>query len=146
MIEAVREVLVLILHTKEGSKVALHCLWHGTPKVLVVAHSDSLPCLIFCHLMINALAQDRKVIVKSMKGLVKNICKVRNDGAHNHIHIHTHTHTHTHTQEEHGVVAMLGLFDCVDDTVLVKKALLSVRVCVWGGGTNRKVLVPHTHT
>lgn len=34
MIELMREVVVSILHTKEGSRVALHCLWHGTPKVL----------------------------------------------------------------------------------------------------------------
>ena len=35
MIELMREVVVSILHTKEGSRVALHCLWHGTPKVLL---------------------------------------------------------------------------------------------------------------
>ena len=29
-------------------------------------------------------------------------------------------------QEEHGHVVMLGIFDCIDDTVLVKKALLGV--------------------
>lgn len=30
--------------------------------------------------------------------------------------------------EEYGHVVMLGVFDTVDDTVLVKKALLSVRL------------------
>lgn len=34
MIEATREALVHILHTEEGSKVAMHCIWHGTPKVI----------------------------------------------------------------------------------------------------------------
>lgn len=29
-------------------------------------------------------------------------------------------------QEENGHLVMMGLFDCVDDTVLVRKALLSV--------------------
>ncbi|XP_028404711.1 pumilio homolog 3-like [Dendronephthya gigantea] len=50
MIEAVREQLVMILHTSEGAKVTMSCLWHGTPK-------------------------DRKVIVKSLKGYVTKICK-----------------------------------------------------------------------
>lgn len=47
--------------------------------------------------------QDRKVIVKSLKGLVTKVC-----------------------QEENGHLLMLGIFDSVDDTVLVKKVLLSV--------------------
>ncbi len=47
--------------------------------------------------------QDRKVIVKSLKGLVGNVCS-----------------------EEHGHLVLLALLDCVDDTVLVKKAVLSV--------------------
>lgn len=50
MIEAVREQLVLILHTSEGARVAMSCLCHGTPK-------------------------DRKVIVKSFKSYVIKICK-----------------------------------------------------------------------
>ena len=33
MIEAIREQLVMILHTSEGAKVTMLCLWHGTPKV-----------------------------------------------------------------------------------------------------------------
>eukprot|EP00731_Ephydatia_muelleri_P017988 Em0011g28a len=76
MIELLREVLVHILHTRDGSRVALQCIWHGNTK-------------------------DRKVIIKTFKGLVKKICT-----------------------EEHGHVVMLGIFDCIDDTVLVKKALL----------------------
>ena len=47
--------------------------------------------------------QDRKVIVKSFKPYVKKIC-----------------------MEEYGHVVMMGVFDSVDDTVLVKKNLLSV--------------------
>lgn len=35
MIEAVREQLVLILHTSEGARVAMSCLCHGTPKVRI---------------------------------------------------------------------------------------------------------------
>ncbi|RDD40227.1 Pumilio-like protein 3 [Trichoplax sp. H2] len=77
MIEAIREALVYILHTEEGSKVTMRCIWFGTPK-------------------------DRKVIIKSMKKYVTKICL-----------------------EEHGHYAMLAIFDTVDDTVLVRKALLS---------------------
>ncbi len=33
MIEHLREVVVNILHTREGAKVTLICLWHGTTKV-----------------------------------------------------------------------------------------------------------------
>ena len=33
MIEALRERIVHMLHTLEGSKVAMNCIWHGTKKV-----------------------------------------------------------------------------------------------------------------
>jgi len=33
MIEQLRERLVELLHTKEGSRVAMQCVWHGTAKV-----------------------------------------------------------------------------------------------------------------
>lgn len=33
LIEGVREVLVEMLHTRDGAKVALQCIWHGTTKV-----------------------------------------------------------------------------------------------------------------
>lgn len=33
MIEAVREAVVYLAHTHDGARVAMHCLWHGTPKV-----------------------------------------------------------------------------------------------------------------
>ena len=39
MIELVRDVVVEMLHTREGTKVALHCLWHGSVKV----SSESTP-------------------------------------------------------------------------------------------------------
>ena len=59
------------------------------------------------HMYIHALTQVRKVIVKSFKPYVKKICL-----------------------EENGHVVMMGVFDTVDDTVLVKKAILTVCVCV----------------
>lgn len=37
-----REAVVNVLHTKEGSRVALHCLWHGTPKVHVTIQGSSV--------------------------------------------------------------------------------------------------------
>ena len=49
------------------------------------------------------LLQDRKVIVKSLKGVVCKVCR-----------------------EENGHVVMMGMFDCVDDTVLVNKVVLAV--------------------
>ncbi|XP_060702834.1 pumilio homolog 3 [Hemiscyllium ocellatum] len=48
MIEAVREAAIYMAHTHGGSRVAMHCLWHGT-------------------------AKDRKIIVKTMKTYVEKI-------------------------------------------------------------------------
>ncbi|XP_072446675.1 pumilio homolog 3 [Chiloscyllium punctatum] len=48
MIEAVREAAIYMAHTHDGSRVAMHCLWHGT-------------------------AKDRKIIVKTMKTYVEKI-------------------------------------------------------------------------
>ncbi|XP_062455616.1 pumilio homolog 3 [Rhea pennata] len=48
MIEAVREAVIYLAHTHDGARVAMHCLWHGTPK-------------------------DRKVIVKTMKTYIEKI-------------------------------------------------------------------------
>ncbi|XP_044302179.1 pumilio homolog 3 isoform X2 [Varanus komodoensis] len=48
MIEAIREAVIYLAHTHDGARVALHCLWHGTPK-------------------------DRKVIVKTMKTYIEKI-------------------------------------------------------------------------
>jgi len=76
MIESIRESLIHMIHTREGARVAMYCLWNGT-------------------------AKDRKLIVKSFKTLVTKICK-----------------------EEYGYLVMLALFDVVDDTKLVQKAIL----------------------
>uniref|UniRef100_A0A663NCC7 Pumilio RNA binding family member 3 n=1 Tax=Athene cunicularia TaxID=194338 RepID=A0A663NCC7_ATHCN len=46
MIEAIREAVIYLAHTHDGARVAMHCLWHGTPK-------------------------DRKVIVKTMKTYIE---------------------------------------------------------------------------
>ncbi|XP_033095268.1 pumilio homolog 3-like [Anneissia japonica] len=50
MIESIREVVVQILHTHDGARVAMQCVWHGT-------------------------AKDRKVIMKSFKTYVSKICR-----------------------------------------------------------------------
>lgn len=34
MIEAIREAVIYLAHTHDGARVAMHCLWHGTPKVM----------------------------------------------------------------------------------------------------------------
>lgn len=75
--DVLKEKIVNILHTKDGAKVSMHCLWLATPK-------------------------DRKSILKSFKTFVVKICK-----------------------EEYGHLVLLALFDSVDDTVLVKKAIFS---------------------
>ncbi|XP_066015390.1 pumilio homolog 3 isoform X2 [Pocillopora verrucosa] len=77
MIELIKDSVVLILHTHDGARVGMHCLWYGTVK-------------------------DRKVLVKSFKSYYVKICK-----------------------EEFGHLVLLALFDCVDDTVLVKKIMFS---------------------
>jgi len=75
--EVLKDKIIHILHTKDGAKVAMNCLWLATTK-------------------------DRKSILKSFKTYVMKICK-----------------------EEYGHLVMLALFDAVDDTVLVKKAIFS---------------------
>ena len=60
--------------------------------------SYCLVCTAHC------IFQDRKVIVKSMKTYVVKICK-----------------------EDHGHLVLLALFDSVDDTKLVQKAIIEVR-------------------
>jgi pumilio family protein 6 len=65
-----------MIHTREGARVAMCCLWYGN-------------------------AKDRKLTVKSFKTFVTKICK-----------------------EEYGHLVMLALFDVVDDTKLVQKAIL----------------------
>uniref|UniRef100_A0A8C6RJ38 Pumilio homolog 3 n=1 Tax=Nannospalax galili TaxID=1026970 RepID=A0A8C6RJ38_NANGA len=39
LIEAIREAVVYLAHTHDGARVAMHCLWHGTPKVTSVTSS-----------------------------------------------------------------------------------------------------------
>ncbi|NWU93171.1 PUM3 protein, partial [Upupa epops] len=48
MIEAIREAVIYLAHTHDGARVAMQCLWHGTPK-------------------------DRKIIVKTMKTYIEKI-------------------------------------------------------------------------
>lgn len=77
LIELLKENLIHIVHTKEGSKVAQLCLLNSTPK-------------------------NRKIILKSWKGYISKIAK-----------------------EEYGHIALITLFECVDDTVLLNKAIIS---------------------
>ncbi|XP_075683712.1 pumilio homolog 3 [Rhinoderma darwinii] len=77
MIEAIREAVIYLVHTHDGARVGMHCLWHGTPK-------------------------DRKVFGKTMKSFVEKIAT----GEFSHL-------------------VLLAMFDCVDDTKLVKQIILS---------------------
>lgn len=77
MIELLKDHLVHILHTKEGSQIANYCILHAGPK-------------------------DRKHIIKSFKGFVHSIAK-----------------------EQYGNSVLITLFECVDDTVLLSKSIIS---------------------
>lgn len=77
MIELLRESVIHMVHTRDGSHVGMHCLWHGG-------------------------AKDRKIIIKTMKEFATKLC-----------------------QEEYGHLLLLAAFDCIDDTVLVSKALIT---------------------
>lgn len=77
MAEVLRDQVVHILHTYEGSRIAMNCIWFGSKK-------------------------ERKLIVKSFKTYTAKIC-----------------------MEEYGHLALLAAFDVIDDTVFVKKTLLS---------------------
>ncbi|KAM3937679.1 pumilio homolog 3 [Leptodactylus fuscus] len=77
MIEAIREAVIYMIHTHDGARVGMHCLWHGTPK-------------------------DRKVFAKTMKSFVEKIAT----GEYSHL-------------------VLLAMFDCVDDTKLVKQIIIS---------------------
>ncbi|XP_033737990.1 pumilio homolog 3-like [Pecten maximus] len=76
MVESLRDCVIHMMHTRDGSRVAMYCFWYGT-------------------------AKDRKVIIKSFKTHVVKICK-----------------------EEHGHMVLLAMFDVVDDTKIVQKAVL----------------------
>ncbi|CAL8279943.1 unnamed protein product [Merluccius merluccius] len=77
MIESIREAVVYMAYTHDGARVAMHCLWHGTPK-------------------------DRKVIIKTMK-----------------------TYMVKFATGEFGHLVLLSIFDCVDDTKLIKQTVLA---------------------
>ncbi|XP_069820377.1 pumilio homolog 3 [Dendropsophus ebraccatus] len=77
MIEAIREAVIYMIHTHDGARVGMHCLWHGTPK-------------------------DRKIFAKTMKSFVEKIAT----GEFSHL-------------------VLLAMFDCVDDTKLIKQIILS---------------------
>jgi len=75
--EKLVEQLVKIVHTKEGSKIAMRCLWYSK-------------------------AKERKLIIRTFKGHIKDMC-----------------------MNENSYLVLCALFDCVDDTVLIKKSILS---------------------
>lgn len=77
MSENLIEQIVRILHTRDGSRVAMNVIWHTS-------------------------AKDRKTIIKSFKTLITKICF-----------------------EEHGHLVLCALFDSVDDTKIMEKAILS---------------------
>ncbi|EFX87453.1 hypothetical protein DAPPUDRAFT_43721 [Daphnia pulex] len=83
MIQSLRQAVVQVLHTRDGARVGMTCIWYGTQK-------------------------DRKDIIKSFKGHVTKICL-----------------------EEHGHMVLMALFDSVDDTKLVAKAIVTEIATNW---------------
>jgi pumilio homology domain family member 6 len=80
MFDLLAEHLVHIMHTREGSRIAMQCMWNGDAKM-------------------------RKRVLKSMKSFM---LKIAND--------------------EHGHMVLLAIFDSVDDTKLVAKLVIEVRL------------------
>ncbi|XP_068091847.1 pumilio homolog 3 [Hyperolius riggenbachi] len=80
MVEAIREAVMYIIHTHDGARVGMHCIWHGTPK-------------------------DRKVFTKTMKTFVEKVAT----GEFSHL-------------------VLLAMFDCIDDTKLLKQLIISVSI------------------
>ena len=66
--------------------------------------------------------QNRKVIVKSFKPYVKKIC-----------------------MEDNGHMVMMGVFDTVDDTVLVRRTILSVSGVQSSKTWSKRVAVSRTY-
>lgn len=77
VIEAIRESVIYMIHTHDGARVGMHCVWHGT-------------------------AKDRKVFAKTMKTFVEKI-----------------------STGEFSHLVVLAMFDCIDDTKLVKQIIIS---------------------
>lgn len=77
MMDMILKLVVEMVHTRDGSEVGLLALKYATTK-------------------------DRKVLLKSMKSYVLNICN-----------------------NEHGFMVILAALDIVDDTVLLNKMILS---------------------
>lgn len=77
LIDALKDNIVRIVHSRDGAALACQCIAYATQK-------------------------QRKAIVKSMKGFVKQIAL-----------------------ESHGYIVLIRLFDVIDDTVLVAKNIIS---------------------
>jgi len=77
LIEQLRASVIHMLHTPDGARVGLHCIWWGT-------------------------AKDRKLIVKTLKEFLEKVATA-----------------------EYGHVLLFGTIDAVDDTVAVKKSIIS---------------------
>jgi len=77
MIEELKGSVIHMIHTPDGARSGLHCIWFGS-------------------------AKDRKLILKTLKEFLVKVVTA-----------------------EHGYLIALGAIDAVDDTVLVRKMLIS---------------------
>lgn len=78
LIEQLRASVIHMIHTPDGARCGLHCIWFGT-------------------------AKDRKLILKTIKEFLDKVITA-----------------------EYGHLLILGTIDSVDDTVLVKKSIVSL--------------------
>jgi len=78
LIEQLRASVIHMIHTPDGARCGLHCIWFGS-------------------------AKDRKLILKTIKEFIEKVLTA-----------------------EYGHLLVLGTIDSVDDTVLVKKSIVSL--------------------
>lgn len=76
LIDTLKDILVHIVHTRDGAKVFQICMAHASPK-------------------------QRKLIIRTLKGFVNKI-----------------------SIEQYAHAALISIFDCVDDTVLINKSII----------------------
>ena len=86
-----------MVHSRDGARVAIYCLWYGSNKV-------RQRLLFTCCSFARFIVQDRKLLIKSFKSFVVKIAK-----------------------EEQGYPILWTAFDVIDDTKLVSKIILQVQ-------------------
>uniref|UniRef100_G1NXJ7 Pumilio homolog 3 n=2 Tax=Myotis lucifugus TaxID=59463 RepID=G1NXJ7_MYOLU len=86
MIEAIREAVVYLAHTHDGARVAMHCLWHGTPKdrkVIVKTYVEKVANGQYSHLVLLAAfdcIDDTKLVKQIIiSEIISSLSNILND-------------------------------------------------------------------